>query len=518
MARSPIDENSVHGIVLEGDPSGTALPWKGNDTNGAAYVELISPNGDSVIDDTNDAVKVNIVAGSSSGIQYTDGGVPPAHPVGNTVEWSDGSNWQTVSTAKPLPVTASIDTTGLATSTGQTTGNNSLSSIDTKTPALGQALSASSVPIVLTAAQIITLTPPAAITGFATSANQLPDGHNVTIDNSNGASAVNIQDGGNTITVDGTVTANISGSISNTSFASTIADGADVTLGAKADAKNTATDNTAITIMQVLKEISYMEQTPASRAVTNADITSCKTALELLDNSVDGNYLNTNMNIAGTDVVGGAGAVAAGVQRVTLASDDPAVIALQLIDNAVSGAGFNITQVNGETIDVGAGSEAAAIRVTLPTDGTGVVKLGAGTSEIGKLATGTANIGDVDVLSITNASINGPGVPVIDSYSKVAINLAAGANQVLVSSAANKQIWVYGFGFTVNVAGTISFQDEDDTTITGIMPIATNGGMVNAPSGNFAMPIWKLATDKDLEVDIVTSEMDGWLCYALVSV
>jgi len=44
--------------------------------------------------------------------------------------------------------------------------------------------------------------------GLATAANQLPDGHNVTIDNGAGAAAVNIQDGGNTISVDGTVTAN----------------------------------------------------------------------------------------------------------------------------------------------------------------------------------------------------------------------------------------------------------------------------------------------------------------------
>lgn len=46
--------------------------------------------------------------------------------------------------------------------------------------------------------------------GAATAANQLPDGHNVTVDNAAGASAVNIQDGGNSITVDGTVTANLS--------------------------------------------------------------------------------------------------------------------------------------------------------------------------------------------------------------------------------------------------------------------------------------------------------------------
>jgi len=47
------------------------------------------------------------------------------------------------------------------------------------------------------------------ISGFATSALQLADGHNVTIDNASGGSAVNIQDGGNTITVDGTVTADL---------------------------------------------------------------------------------------------------------------------------------------------------------------------------------------------------------------------------------------------------------------------------------------------------------------------
>jgi hypothetical protein len=44
--------------------------------------------------------------------------------------------------------------------------------------------------------------------GLATAANQLADGHNVTVDNGAAGAAVNIQDGGNIITVDGTVTAN----------------------------------------------------------------------------------------------------------------------------------------------------------------------------------------------------------------------------------------------------------------------------------------------------------------------
>lgn len=54
--------------------------------------------------------------------------------------------------ALPLP-------TGASTSAEQVTTNASLTSIDGKTPALGQALAAASVPVVLTAAQITTLTP-----------------------------------------------------------------------------------------------------------------------------------------------------------------------------------------------------------------------------------------------------------------------------------------------------------------------------------------------------------------------
>lgn len=53
---------------------------------------------------------------------------------------------------------------GSATAAKQDTGNTSLASIDTKTPALGQALGAASTPVVLTAAQITTLTPLSTVT------------------------------------------------------------------------------------------------------------------------------------------------------------------------------------------------------------------------------------------------------------------------------------------------------------------------------------------------------------------
>lgn len=61
----------------------------------------------------------------------------------------------------------------LATTAKQDTGNTSLSSIDGKTPALGQALAAGSVPVILPALTVTALTPPAAITGFALEAGHL---------------------------------------------------------------------------------------------------------------------------------------------------------------------------------------------------------------------------------------------------------------------------------------------------------------------------------------------------------
>ena len=83
--------------------------------------------------------------------------------------------------ATPVPVSGTITATvsGVSTAAKQDTiiGHvdgleTSAASIDTKTPALGQALAAASTPVVLTAAQEAALTPPAAITGFATSAKQ----------------------------------------------------------------------------------------------------------------------------------------------------------------------------------------------------------------------------------------------------------------------------------------------------------------------------------------------------------
>lgn len=72
---------------------------------------------------------------------------------------------------------------------------------------------------------------------------------------------------------------------------------------------------------------------------------------------------------AAVDAEAGAGAVSTAVQRVTLASDDPAVTALQLIDNAISGSEMQVdivaalpagTNAIGTVTAVGAAAEDAA--------------------------------------------------------------------------------------------------------------------------------------------------------------
>lgn len=70
-------------------------------------------------------------------------------------------------TAIPITVASLPIPSGAATSALQTTGNTSLNTIATNTPALGQALAAASIPVVLTTAQLTILTPVSTVTANA---------------------------------------------------------------------------------------------------------------------------------------------------------------------------------------------------------------------------------------------------------------------------------------------------------------------------------------------------------------
>lgn len=189
---------ATDGVAIYGsDDGGTTKRLIKTDAGGAIQVDL------EVSSVTVDNVTIDNEGGASA------------------VNVQDGGNSLTVDGAVTANAGTNLNTSALALESG---GN--LASIKTNTdkiPAQGQALAAASLPVVLPAAQITALTPPAAITGFATSAkqdtlighvdgiegsvdgieallttiegNQLPDGHNVTVDNAS-------------IAVTGTVTAN----------------------------------------------------------------------------------------------------------------------------------------------------------------------------------------------------------------------------------------------------------------------------------------------------------------------
>ena len=116
--------------------------------------------------------------------------------------------------------------------------------------------------------------------------------------------------------------------------------------------------------------------------------------------------VNGAMHVAvqGTVTVASHAVTNAGTFAVQAAQSGTWTVDLGAIDNAVLDAIAASLAIIDATV-FGAGTEAGALRVTLPTDGTGVVKLGAGTAGIGKLtANSGVDIGDVDVTSISAGS------------------------------------------------------------------------------------------------------------------
>lgn len=139
-----------------------------------------------------------------------------------------------------------------------------------------------------------------------------------------------------------------------------------------------------------IDEISFHTNQHVNAAI-NAEITSTI------------NSANVNINKVGNKVVNTqAGTVGTGTQRFTLASNDPAVVALQIIDDwdETNRAAVNLiaSQVG---VAGGTGTDGATVlRVSMATD----IALPAGTNEIGKIAAGTAEMGFVKLASGNVAS------------------------------------------------------------------------------------------------------------------
>lgn len=273
-------------------------------------------------------------------------------------------------------------------------------------------------------------------------ANDGVDIGDVTINNAAGASAVNIQDGGNSITVDGTV------AVTNTLLASGATGGfkvedvasADADIGSPAMAVRKATPaNTSgtdgdyeflqMSAGRLWVDASGVTLTVGSHAVTNAGTFAVQeatldTAIHAEDaasadahtgfaslavrkatpantSGTDGDYeflqmsagrlwASSDITLGGTAIDGNSGVKSAGTLRVVFATDQPQLTNKLLVTPDANSA-INLAQIAGTAASVNSGNkDAGTLRVILATDQPNLTSaLNVSTT----LAAGTATLG-----------------------------------------------------------------------------------------------------------------------------
>ena len=139
--------------------------------------------------------------------------------------------------------------------------------------------------------------------------------------------------------------------------------------------------------------------------------------VQLVDSTDNIDIGNVDLMLdGGVPVLGNAGAVAAGVLRVTLASDDPAVVDLAAIEVLLTAA--NVDHAANEALLITIDSDTNAIKTAVEILDNAisgsemqvdvVASLPVGSNAIGKLAANSGvDIGDVDVTSTVHPAGNG---------------------------------------------------------------------------------------------------------------
>lgn len=187
--------------------------------------------------------------------------------------------------------------TGAATSANQTTANSSLSSIDGKLPALGQALSGASIPVVLPATQITALTPPSTVA--ISSLPSLPAGSNAIGSITNTSFAATQSGTWNITNISGTVSLPTGAATSaNQTTANTSLSSIDGKLPASLGAKSPAN---SISVTQAFAATSTLTNVASSATSVSllAANNNRKTAIILNDSTSD-LYVTLNASAAST--------------------------------------------------------------------------------------------------------------------------------------------------------------------------------------------------------------------------
>lgn len=353
----------------------------------------------------------------------------------------DASTTQAISAASlPLP-------TGAATATNQSTANTALAAIETATEAI--------------------------------QAGQLTDGHNVTVDNASGVAAVNIQDGGNTITVDGTVAVTNAGL---TELAAAI----DTELQVDVVGALPAGDNNIGNVDVVTSALPTGASTAANQTTANTALAAIETAVEAIQAAQlpDGHNVTVdNASIAVTGTFWQA------TQPVSLAS-----VPSHAVTNAGTFAVQNTAATPAGTNNIGDVDIASIAAGDNNIGNVDIASIAAGDNNIGNvdiasIAAGDNNIGNVDLASALPAGTNAVGKllpPDVDvtthtNYAKkYYTNAGAVTDGIVWSPAAGKRWHVVSLFINVSAAATVTLEDDlaaGDSVVMS-MELAANSGVM----------------------------------------
>jgi hypothetical protein len=441
-------------------PSGAST--SANQTNGSQKTQLVDGSGN-VIGSTSNALDVNIKSGITLNVSLD-------HTTDNILIYgNDGTTDRKIKTNASGEVSVNVISSALptnaSTSALQTTGNTSLASIDTKTPALGQALAASSVPVVLTASQLTTLTPLSTITANIGTTNglALDTSVNSLLKPSSTLAAV---------TTLGSITSTVNIAAASLPLPS-----------------GAATSANQISVIGSLTGGTSATNSLLTGGVFNTTLptlTNGQQAALQLDSSgrllVDiGSSVSLSQNVAqfgGNNVVTGTGASGLGIPRFTI-SNDSNILSTQ------SGT-WNITNISG-TVSLPTGAATSALQTTGNTslasidsklvDGFGVATAALRVAAILGNASGVADFGagttsaqtqrvvfPTDQTAIPAKLQDGSGNAITSTSGALDVNIKGDAIQI-ETGIADKTAFTYGTSVQQPVGGV--FQDTAPSLTAG---------------------------------------------------
>lgn len=271
------------------------------------------------------------------------------------------------------------------------------------------------------------------------------------------------------------------------------ADGANVTLGAKADAKSTATDTTAVTAMSVLKQISASVQAPPSQAVTNAGTFAVQATLGAETTKVIG-------VVRTADGSGNLLTSTSNALDINIKSGNPTTI------TATQGTGSNLHTV----VDSGTVTTVSTV-TNLSQFGAAAINLGTGTTGTGTLRVVLAT----DQPALTNKLLVTPdsvALPANQSVNISQINahtaLEGGTNGALAVGGAN----------ATNVAITTNPINNGAQGVSSENSVVTTGRMVQLVADLVGkLIVLPYANPENFVSGAITSAMTGTTTTSLIA-